>query len=518
MKKYKLLITTLALALTGCESITDTFKDYAGDGEIRYVGKCDDLTVSPGWERLEIKWTNTNDPIIDKVKVKWFTDDTADSVLLDRGTTEYNIKGLTDATYGITVSSLDKDGDESLTNTIYGRPYTTNHEVIQSFTRVISKYYYIGDRLALYFIGWQEGLDKVTLKYTTKGGEDKELAITQNMIDSYWGQKQMLLEDPIDTSKPVTLYRTGKVSGCSDEINFAPFELEKTKTYSADFKEYLKKLYGDDGTVLTTGGTVNEDWVKKTTTLELDGDFSSFDDILNFPNLKKLILGKHRYLTELGAKDQDKGQSKVTDGESSIFAINTLNKLTGLTVDRYNNHYKELDDAGYWDWDGKPSYLTEKGMPTIPVTHFIDLSKAKIEVSPEDEQGYDSKIGNLVDNDPSSCWLPLAQAASTDYTFDIDLGSEKLVKGLKLVQKAFTSKDQDQDLAPTQLKIEAIGKSGGYEPATYIETSYLGSSSGETNLIPFKDGGIKTRNIRITIPAQAYHGFYQLTIAELGLY
>lgn len=506
---------TMALALTGCESLTDTYKDYAGDGEIRYVGKCDDLTVAAGWERLDVKWTNTKDPIIDKVKVKWFTDDSADSVLLESGTTEYNIQGLTDATYGITVSSLDKDGNESLTNTIYGRPYTSSHEVIQSFTRVISKYYYIGDRLALYFIGWQDGLDKATLKYTTKSGEEKELDITEEMAD--W-TKHILLPDPIDLSKPVTLYRTGQVSDCSDKIEFEPFELDKTKSYSADFKEYLKKLYGDDGTVLTSGGTINEEWVKKTTTLELDGDFSSFDDILNFPNLKKLVLGKHRYLTELGAKDETKGQSKVSDGSSSLFAINTLHTLNGLTIERYNSHYKELDNAGNWSWKGTPSYLTEKGMPTISVTKYMDLSKAKISVEPEDEQGYDSKLGNLTDNDPNTCWLPLVQSASLDYSFIIDLGSEKMVKGLKLVQKAFTSKDQDQELTPTQLKIETAGQASGYSPATYIETSYLGTSSGETNLIPFKNGGIKARYVKVTIPSQSYHGFYQLTFAELGLY
>lgn len=515
MKLYKTLIAALALALTGCESITDTFKDFAGDGEIRYVGKCSDLTVSPGWERLDVKWTNTNDPIIDKIKVKWFTDDATDSVLLERGTTEYNIQGLTDATYGITISSLDKEGEESLTNTIYGRPYTSNHEVIQSFTRVISKYYYIGDRLALYFIGWQDGLDKVTLKYTTKAGEEKELSITKMMTD--W-EKYLLLDDHIDLSKPVTLYRTGQVSGCSDKIDFDPFELEKTKTYSADFKEYLKKLYGDDGTVLSAGGVVNENWVNKTTTLELDGDFASFDDILNFPHLKKLILGKHRYLTEEGAEDEIRGRSTVADGESSYFAIKTLNELNGLTIDRYNHHYQELDENWYWEWEDTPDYVTEKGLSKIPVTQFIDLSKAKIQVSPEDEKGYDSKLKNLIDNDPNSCWLPLTRSSSTNYVFDIDLGAKKLVKGLKLVQKSFTDKDQDQDIAPTQLKIEAIGESGGYESATYLENSYIGSSSGETCLIPFKKGGMNVRNIRVTIPSQAYHGFYQLTFAELGLY
>lgn len=157
-------------------------------------------------------------------------------------------------------------------------------------------------------------------------------------------------------------------------------------------------------------------------------------------------------------------------------------------------------------------------MPTIPVTKYIDLSKAKISVEPEDEQGYDSKLGNLTDNDPNTCWLPLVQSASLDFSFIIDLGSEKMIKGLKLVQKAFTSKDQDQELAPTQLKIETAGQASGYSPATYIETSYLGRSSGETNLIPFKNGGIKARYVKVTIPSQPYHGFYQLTFAELGLY
>ncbi|MFR5657274.1 MAG: hypothetical protein ACLUDU_04460 [Butyricimonas faecihominis] len=29
-----------AFAMTGCESLEDTYSDYAGDGMIRYVGRC----------------------------------------------------------------------------------------------------------------------------------------------------------------------------------------------------------------------------------------------------------------------------------------------------------------------------------------------------------------------------------------------------------------------------------------------------------------------------------------------
>lgn len=59
---YKCLLMALPLLLTSCESITDTFKEFAGDGEIKYLGKCDNLTVTPGWERLIINWDNTPDP------------------------------------------------------------------------------------------------------------------------------------------------------------------------------------------------------------------------------------------------------------------------------------------------------------------------------------------------------------------------------------------------------------------------------------------------------------------------
>ena len=62
------------LILGGCESLEDTYKDYAGDGPIRYLVKCDDLDVNAGWNRLVVSWNSVDDPIIDKVKVSWTVD------------------------------------------------------------------------------------------------------------------------------------------------------------------------------------------------------------------------------------------------------------------------------------------------------------------------------------------------------------------------------------------------------------------------------------------------------------
>ena len=66
MKKIYLWLLLPLLIFGGCESLEDTYKDYAGDGPIRYLVKCDDLDVKAGWNRLVVSWKSVDDPIIDK--------------------------------------------------------------------------------------------------------------------------------------------------------------------------------------------------------------------------------------------------------------------------------------------------------------------------------------------------------------------------------------------------------------------------------------------------------------------
>lgn len=54
MKKIYLWLLLPLLIFGGCESLEDTYKDYAGDGPIRYLVKCDDLDVKAGWNRLVV--------------------------------------------------------------------------------------------------------------------------------------------------------------------------------------------------------------------------------------------------------------------------------------------------------------------------------------------------------------------------------------------------------------------------------------------------------------------------------
>ena len=66
MKKIYLWLLLPLSIFGGCESLEDTYKDYAGDGPIRYLVKCDDLDVKAGWNRLVVSWKSVDDPIIDK--------------------------------------------------------------------------------------------------------------------------------------------------------------------------------------------------------------------------------------------------------------------------------------------------------------------------------------------------------------------------------------------------------------------------------------------------------------------
>ena len=98
IKKYLWVLLSLILIM-GCESLEDTYSDYAGDGTIRYIGKCTDVSVAPGWKRLIVKWVNNVDPVVDKIKVCWQVDDQKDSILLAPNTVEYSISNLEDGNY-----------------------------------------------------------------------------------------------------------------------------------------------------------------------------------------------------------------------------------------------------------------------------------------------------------------------------------------------------------------------------------------------------------------------------------
>lgn len=152
----------LTALLGSCsESLQDTYSDYTGNGKIRYVGKCTELDVTPGWRRLSLQWKNSTDATVEKIKVAWSSDEVKGDTLLDAQVTSFELRDLEDGTYRFDICAIDKNKNESLALTNYGRPYTENHESVRTFTNVITKYYRVGSNLVFFMDQWNDNIIKV---------------------------------------------------------------------------------------------------------------------------------------------------------------------------------------------------------------------------------------------------------------------------------------------------------------------------------------------------------------------
>ena len=174
MRKRKYIINLFAAValLVGCnESLEDTYSDYAGDGKIRYVAKCTEVHVTPRWEGLVLEWINGTDATIDKIKVVWTVEDRKDSVFLPNTSTSFELKNLTDGTFRFDVCAVDSVGNQSLTETTYGRPYTRQHEIMLAFTRGVLKSYFLKNKMIFFSDMWNENIEEMKLQYKNTQGE-----------------------------------------------------------------------------------------------------------------------------------------------------------------------------------------------------------------------------------------------------------------------------------------------------------------------------------------------------------
>ena len=504
MKKQILAIAAMALMTSCGESLFDTYKDYAGDGEIRYVGKVTDLTATPGWEHINVSWTNSQDPIVDQVEVKWVDGERRDSVFLPAGTTDYDIQNITSgSTLEISVMSVDKNLNESMAQTTYVRAFTPEHELVQAFTRIVAKNYFLKNHLLLTFVGWGEELDEAYITYTQKStGKEIRYELTPEIV----GALHLDIPD-VDSSKPVMLYRNGYLQGCEDLIVNDPITLETDVAFDAEFKDELKRQFGYDQ-------IVPQDWADNVETFDLDWDMSNLLDLFKLPKLKTLNLGKNRYVRADQRDDEEKGQSKLVDVEQCDWVLKTMHELTGLKVNRYDKHYKELASADYIhdiNHDGEPKL------------NMIDLSKATVHMMPADDEdlvamGWSSHPEYLVDGDETTMWNPYMSDKSIEYTLDIDMKETHKVSGMRLVQSYYDEANASyRSLSPSMVKVYKSVNGSYYPVATFLEQTHLGSSTGEVNYIKFAEA-TDIQYVRIVVNTPPFFKNYQVSIAEIGMY
>lgn len=472
MRKLYGILGLFFLALAGCESLESTYDEYTGDGPVRYVGACTDVAVESGWNRITVKWTNSLDPNIVENLITCTAETFSYDTTVAANVAECEIRGLADATYTVTVQGVDEQGNKSLAEpaTAYGRPYTYAHEAVMGFTRGISKHFFVRDNLVLFFNTWDSNIIDFTLHYTGTDGEPKTYALTEE--ESAIGH--VLLEG-VDAESEVVLKRRGRIAECPDEIDFEDYVLTDDPVLMSAFKLAMQERYG-----VTEFGAA----FLSRTDLELDYDIVSMEDILAFPNLERLVLGKNRYM---GANNT-MNLSEVSDYDESLWCIGVMKQLNpDFVVERYNEHYFPSGTANVTD-------MGSDNLEDLERVTFLPTEGWSVTCEPQ-VAGFESAY--LLDDDPASTWRPLQQSGmARSFELTIDMKAEQAVDGVKVVQANVTG--TDVNFFPMWANVEVSTDNVNWQSVTYVEDNTLGTAPGEATLVRFTQT-CNARYIKVTV-------------------
>ena len=500
MSKRKYIINLLAATalLIGCnESLEDTYSDYSGDGKIRYVAKCSDVHATPRWERLLLEWKNGTDATIDKIKVIWTNEGVKDSVLLPKTSTSFDLNNLSDGSYRFDICAMDSLGNESLKETTYGRPYTKQHEIMLAFTRGIVKSYFVKNNMVFFSDQWNQNIVEMKLQYKdTKGDTQYYVFDKETSFNSF-----ITIPDvSMNLKDTVYVLRKGKLEDCPDVIEFEPYAISRKRNYSAGFINAIERRYGYSTN--TKEQEVKFDkFIDEVEELEFDYNMETFEDVLYCPNLKKLILGKNRYLESNFQYSTENDQSKLlANREKSIQILDKATELLRLTIDYYGNRFS----AHYF---GQPlRYMSYKGYPVLPAMEIIPEEKLKvldengnkILCSPSDPY---AELKNLLDNNTTTRWATTSSTTPRRYEMMMELLEETEIRGIKVGQALYIPRLDKKTpfFMPSSITMQTSADGVTWENVTFLEGNELGRGSGEITLLPIAEGVRKVRYIKFSV-------------------
>lgn len=516
MKKilYHVIWLFAAFFIVSCEDLEDTYDEYAGNGVIRYVGKCSNLEVEPGWNRLKVKWKGNMDAAIEKVKITWQAESDAqpnvqyvepldiieNADLLD----SIYIENLSDAVYTITVSNLTADSMESIVETAYARPYTENHEDLRTFTRGIVNFYVVEDKLVVFLDEDNGNLIEMKFMFWDTDGNEHVWDIKQHMGDTWlWGFMRdyifLLPEEKelgIDFGKPLIVKRKGKLEGCIDEITFADDTLLlDEEVWSAGFTQLLTKKFGN----------YTQENIDTLTTIELDYNMATFQDLFYFPNLKKVVLGKNRYMQESFLSEF----KSTTDEYIGLMTLQFLKETRGVSTEQYNEHYVgELESSMLSEGKIDADLVTKipYGQIVIPQIEPLDTTGWIVTCSDTVYNGKGMR-GNgayyLLDGDINTYFEPGFSSSAKVIEVDIDMITPRVLNGIKVVQPMPVKDEYNYILSSVKVEVSADGYT--WENATYEDGGItIGNSPGEITFIDIPEAyrNRTVRYIRLTMANQ----------------
>lgn len=496
MRKYILNLFAATALFASCnESLEDTYSDYAGDGKIRYVARCMDLRVTPGWHRLKVTWVNGTDAMIDKIKIRWSSEDLKDSTLLPGTSTSFELKNVTDGNYRFDVYAMDSIGNLSLRETVSGRPYTRDHEVMLAFTRGIVKSYFLDNKMIFFSDQWNKNIEEMYLKYKTPEGKTERYTFEEGKSYNTLVTIENVSMNPKDT---IYLFRKGRLEDCLDIVEFDSLAVSRKKNFSG-FVHAIKRRYGYS--MDSDSDAVKfEKFVEEVETLDFDYDIETFEDVLHCPNLKLLRFCPNRYLDQVNKFVSEATTSKLLGSpEKSVTVLKKANELLGMTIECYGgryNPYLEPYECGIDDFWEKPMDMEtwEEGYPSLP----DDLVYLEKEDFKEYDNGYrilctpkdiHAKLDDLLDDDYTTIWVTTASSRMRTHELRMELNEETEINGVKVVQALyFPWGDGDAAIVPAAITAQTSLDGTNWEDVTFLSSNDLGRDSGETTLLPIAEG------------------------------
>lgn len=557
-----MLALLVAFFATGCnETLEETYDEYTEGGMIRYVGKCSDVTVNPGWERLQVIWKNNIDAGVKRVKITWQSEneetpfvrylEPSNFDIEDLMDTTY-LEGLTDAVYTVRVSNVAADSTESLVEEQYGRPYTENHEDLRTFTRGISAFGKMGNKLALLLDQENPSVEELVLVYHEVGKAEEctwdiKEHITDTLYYAVWGMPTPLARDyiyllpeeegvQIDFNRPISVKRVGRLEGCIDEIDFKNDTLNlNERLWSTEFTSLMVKTLGSDW----------ESKVDNITELELDYNLSTMQDLMYLPNLEKVILGKNRYMQSKYVN----AYASTTDQQIGLTILSFLHEThPNFNVERYNNHYfgviendwsgttwlDALKSAGKISDDFTITELAGENLDNEPQYQPLDTTNWEVTCTNSGEPA-DTIHNNYEQN--GAAWLlyddlyrgtddwgfpyetevyfePQQTLGASIIRVTFDMQEPQVVAGFKVAQPA-RDEEGDSDYLISSLTIEFSSDGANWTAANYTEGNVdIGNSPGEVTFIPVpKSLQQPVQYVRITMSNKSVN-----TVSGLGIY
>lgn len=486
MKKILMMMTAALALFAACDSIEDTYKDYTGDGPIRYPGKCTNVTVSPGWECLRVNWTLSNDPAVEHIVVTCASESDTLRQTLDAKATNCTIENLQNDNYTVSVQSQASDGMLSIAEGKTDRPYTYEHEAVRAYTRGYAKAFLAKGHLLLVMSGWDEGIERFWVACTSTDGQSKEIDLTQDMFT----EKYVDLSG-IDTSKPVVLHRKAKIAGCPDIIDFQPITITRNVVLNSDFQRNMTQRYG-----ITSDEA--DQFTSTTAEVEIDHNLLSLEDLLFFTHLKKVVMGKNHYF-------DGKHYVKPTleDTKTSKWVLEKLNEIYGTTVEQYGD--------SYLTWTA--SYIDKQPYSVLPELTYLNANGWTIENSEDDTMN--EYLDRLLDNDGTTTWSswPSTEGIRT-MTLTIDMLKAQQVRGVKILQAANT---ETANYQPGNISIEYSADYQTWHNLGHAYTNTVGTAQGEATLIKAAQA-VNARFLRVSFQEISYKGQVKVSLADIAVY